>query len=218
MKRKSSAAARRKPNTRDREATQQALIVAGERLFAVYGFDGTTLDMLAAESGANKALVSYYFGSKEGLYDAVIAALTGEAVAMVSSALIDGGDPVKNFRRYVKALARAFAARPTFPAILMREYIAGSMLEREGPFRQVIQFYRMTEKFYEAGRKEKLFRKLDPHKLHLSIVGPLVHFILTMGLRERILSRFAADIENPTVDAFAAHLARLVLDGMRRGE
>lgn len=220
---KEQTSAKRRPGVkrvqkRDRDATQLALIEAGEALFSRHGFSGVTLDMLAKKSGVNKALVSYYFGSKEGLYDAVIAAIVSDVVGAVSASLIEGADPVRNFRSYIRALAHAFAARPSFPAILMREYIGGSMQEREGPFRQVLQFYRMTERLYEAGRKKKVFRKLDPHKLHLSIIGPLIHFSLTIEFRARTVARLSSDIGNPNVEEFSRHLESLILDGVKRAE
>lgn len=204
--------------TRDREATRCALVDAGEHLFAQHGFKGVTLDMLSAASGANKALVSYYFGSKAGLYDAVIEALVSDVVSVVAGSVEEEGDPVKNFDRYIHALARAFAARPTFPAILMREYLSGGMQEREKPFREVLKFFRTTERLYKRGRRQKLFRTVDPHQLHLSIVGPLVHFVLTMGFRKRTFGRFVENVDDPTVDAFAAHLSGLLLGGLRRDE
>ncbi len=199
---------------RDRAATQKALVQAGEELFAQYGFNGVTLDMVATASGANKAMVSYYFGSKEGLYDAVIEALVSDVLAHVKSILRTSNDPVKNFRRYIAALGYAFAERQSFCAILMREYIEGSMQEREIPFRQVLQFYQMTESFYAAGRKARLFRNFDVHQLHLSIVGPLVHFVLTQRLRDRALSKHARGLSDPSMDVFTKQLARMILDGV----
>ena len=199
---------------RDRVATQKSLIAAGEELFSKHGFSGVTLDMVAAESGANKAMVSYYFGSKEGLYDAVIEAIVCDVLTNVKENLLTSSDPVKNFRRYIAALGHAFSERQSFCAILMREYIEGSMQEREVPFRQVLQFYQMTESFYKAGRKARLFRSFDIHQLHLSIVGPLVHFVLTQRLRDRALSRHAQGLSDPTMSIFAKQLARLILDGV----
>lgn len=210
-RRKSASSTTRR---RDRAATQRALLQAGEDLFAQFGFSGVTLDMVARASGANKAMVSYYFGSKEGLYDAVIEALVGDVLASVEATLKTGSDPVKNFRRYIAALGQAFAERQSFCAILMREYIEGSMQEREIPFRQVLQFYQMTESFYKAGRKARLFRSFDVHQLHISIVGPLVHFVLTQRLRERALSKHAQDLSNPSIEVFTKQLARMILDGV----
>ncbi|MEZ5892001.1 MAG: TetR/AcrR family transcriptional regulator [Parvularculaceae bacterium] len=172
-----------KKQTRDAEATKAAFIAAAETLFSRHGFAGTTLDMLAAETSANKALVSYYFGSKEGLYDQVIAAVVGAVLGDLARLLRANADPEKNFRAYIRALAHALGRHASFPALLMREYIEGSMQEREAPFREVAQFFRLTKEHYDAGYRAKLFRKVDPHLLHLSIIGPLSHFIIAARAR-----------------------------------
>lgn len=209
--------ARERPRRgRDADATRAAFIAAGEKVFARRGFDGATLDMLAAEAGANKALVSYYFGSKEGLYDVVIATLVGETVAAVTRGFEPRGEPAADFQNYVVALAAAIAGRPTFSSILMREYIAGSMQARKKPAQEVLQFYRMTEARYEAGRRAKVFLKTDPHLLHLSIIGPIIHFTLTARFREMTIGKVIDDLSNPTAEAFARHLSALMLGGLRR--
>lgn len=51
--------------------SKQEILKAAERLFAEQGFASTTLRDVAAKSGANTALVGYYFGGKEGLRQAV---------------------------------------------------------------------------------------------------------------------------------------------------
>lgn len=201
---------------RDREATRLALIAAGEEVFAQRGFEGATYELIAEAAGVNKALIAYHFGSKEGLYDAVITALAGEAVRNVAEALDESGDAEANFRAYVRALAGAFWRRPSFPAIILREYLGGAMQERPAPFAAVLQFYRMTERLYEAGRKARIFRKLDPHSLHLAIVGPLIHFTIAADLRRRTLPKLAPGVSNPSIDEFAATLARTILDGVKR--
>jgi AcrR family transcriptional regulator len=54
------------------DTTRLALIHAGLELFGEYGFKGTTTRMLADHAGANIAAIPYYFGSKKGLYFAVM--------------------------------------------------------------------------------------------------------------------------------------------------
>lgn len=51
---------------------KEALLCAGLSLFAEYGLNGASTRMLANKAGANVAAISYYYGSKEGLYHAVI--------------------------------------------------------------------------------------------------------------------------------------------------
>ncbi len=57
---------------RDAEVAREAILEAGEEVFAREGFDGARIDVIAAESGYNKSLIFHYFTDKEGLYRAVI--------------------------------------------------------------------------------------------------------------------------------------------------
>jgi AcrR family transcriptional regulator len=54
------------------------LLAVGLRLFSVRPFDELLLDDIAAEAGVAKGLVHYYFGSKRGLYVAIVEAAATE--------------------------------------------------------------------------------------------------------------------------------------------
>ncbi len=63
----------RTKDLRGSEATRQALIDAGERLYAQHGVHGTNLLAIAREAGqANKYAVQYHFGDQEGLLRAIL--------------------------------------------------------------------------------------------------------------------------------------------------
>jgi AcrR family transcriptional regulator len=53
--------------------TKEAILNAAEGLFARHGFADTSLRHITAEAGVNLASVSYHFGSKEALIEAVFA-------------------------------------------------------------------------------------------------------------------------------------------------
>jgi AcrR family transcriptional regulator len=53
-------------------ATRQRLLDAGEVLFGERGFEGTSLRMVTEAAGSNVAGVNYHFGSKQGLFQAVV--------------------------------------------------------------------------------------------------------------------------------------------------
>ncbi|AXB43164.1 TetR/AcrR family transcriptional regulator [Amycolatopsis albispora] len=63
----------RQRRRRDATATRQALLDAAEQLFAERGFDRTTVREIARQAEANQALLFRYFGSKEALFEAVVA-------------------------------------------------------------------------------------------------------------------------------------------------
>ncbi|MCD6060838.1 MAG: hypothetical protein K0S16_1149, partial [Moraxellaceae bacterium] len=63
-------------------ATQAALIEAAAPLFIAQGFEGTKTRDIADKAKANVSAINYHFGSKMGLYQAVI---KKQAEAMIAS-------------------------------------------------------------------------------------------------------------------------------------
>lgn len=53
-------------------STQELLLSSARKLFALKGFEGTTVKDVADEARVNISLVSYHFGGKEGLYRACL--------------------------------------------------------------------------------------------------------------------------------------------------
>lgn len=52
--------------------TREVLLEAALQCFAKFGFEGTSIRLVASMAGRNASLISYYFGGKEGLYREVI--------------------------------------------------------------------------------------------------------------------------------------------------
>ncbi|WP_329106311.1 TetR family transcriptional regulator [Micromonospora sp. NBC_01699] len=67
----------------DAQATRQRLLQAAAKEFAAYGIAGARVDRIAAEARSNKAQIYHYFGSKDGLFDAVFTALVVDTVREV---------------------------------------------------------------------------------------------------------------------------------------
>ena len=61
----------RKKLSKAGKKTAEEILLAAEKLFSQRGFKETTLKDVSELSSANTALISYYFGNKDGLRDAV---------------------------------------------------------------------------------------------------------------------------------------------------
>jgi AcrR family transcriptional regulator len=68
---------------------QIQIIEIAERLFAERGFDGTSVRDIAHEAEVNIAMISYYFGSKEKLMEALLEWRVGEIKIRVESLIKD---------------------------------------------------------------------------------------------------------------------------------
>jgi AcrR family transcriptional regulator len=74
---------------RDAEATRQRLLDAAAEEFAARGIAGARVDRIAHAARSNKAQIYHYFGSKDGLFDAVFDRIVK---ATVSETPIDPSD------------------------------------------------------------------------------------------------------------------------------
>ena len=72
-----TTAERRPPRAHDAAATRADLMRAARRRFTLLGYERTTSRDIAADAGANVSLINRYFGSKEGLFEAVLRESTG---------------------------------------------------------------------------------------------------------------------------------------------
>src|SRR5512141_1670303 len=67
-----AVAASTRSGSRRRQNSREAILLAAERIFAEAGLAGARTDAIAAAAGVNKALLYYYFKSKDDLYEAVL--------------------------------------------------------------------------------------------------------------------------------------------------
>ena len=56
---------------KDKIDKKDHILDVAEKVFSDYGFDGASTRMISSEAGVNMAMLSYYFGSKEGLFLAI---------------------------------------------------------------------------------------------------------------------------------------------------
>ncbi len=115
-----------------------AILAAAKRLFLDHGFEGTSMDSIAAEAGVSKLTVYSHFRDKETLFTAAIRERCEE---QMPEALFDV-DLQGPLRRQLVAIARAFFALVTAPEsiALPRLLTSGSALSAK-----------LAQLFWEAG-------------------------------------------------------------------
>jgi AcrR family transcriptional regulator len=150
----------------DSAATKARIIAAATTEFATHGLAGARVDRIAASAGANKQLIYAYFGSKEALFDAVIAAHIEELLDAVP---FDATD----LPRYAQALLDFEVARPE-----LSQLGRWHSLERPGLLWQLPQTAAsMTHKeaALAAAQADGIISdELPPHLL-LSMLLALIH-------------------------------------------
>ena len=192
-------------------STRAALQSAASALFAERGYEGTTLDAIAERAGVNKALIRYHFGAKQGLYSALLRVGIDAGRALFEPLRHSALAPEQRFAAYVRALCEFGFGNREFIFILVREEMTGGSRIEPELFADFAQFFLIDREILKAGMEQGVFRSVDPHALHLSLVGSLVFFLLSEPLR-------AARTDGPSVDVaradYVVHVEQLFLRGL----
>ena len=83
------------------EANRARIVAAAIDEFAARGFKGASMDAIAARTHTTRALINYYFGSKEKLYILVLEQVYGEIREAESELDLEHLDAVAAMRRIV---------------------------------------------------------------------------------------------------------------------
>lgn len=95
----------------------QVLSAASEE-FARRGFDGARVDHIARQAAVNKQLLFYYYGSKRGLFQAVVAQAAADLERALTELAVPAGRPLERIRRVLEAQFDYLARRPELVALL----------------------------------------------------------------------------------------------------
>jgi AcrR family transcriptional regulator len=116
--------ARAAERTRDAERTREAILVAAEDRFARLGFEGTSLQQIGETAGVARSTPAYFFGSKEALFDAVLARAVARAQEAMARAYAaeDGDRSVEEAAEsYVSAFLDFLGHDQNFVRLIQRE-------------------------------------------------------------------------------------------------
>lgn len=105
--------------------TRAALLSTGRAVFARRGFDGASVREITSEAGANLGAITYHFGSKRGLYEAVLEEGLSPIVSRIG-AIADGpGSGMDRVAQVVEVLFDHLGTHPELPRLLLQEVSAG---------------------------------------------------------------------------------------------
>ena len=153
---------------------QRQILEVAEALFAVRGFDATSTRAIAEGSGVNIAMLSYYFGSKEGVFEALLE-WRGQDLDKSIDQLIDYRlEPAKNLSRYLQVSTEFYTTRhPAFLALMVRESSCSQhTVLSEMVARHTVQHRDILRGILENGG-QRLFRVADANLGFRLMLGTL---------------------------------------------
>lgn len=159
---------------------KQTIIESALKLFSTKGFEGTSVREIAADAGVNVAMINYYFGSKDKLFESVVeyraSVLQGIFAELISNKELTAIEKIDIV--IDQTIERKFS-NSEFHHLLHREL----SLEHRPQLRNAISDILLknmnaVKKIIQNGIKDGVFKPVDIELTLTTILGT-IHYLLT---------------------------------------
>lgn len=163
-----------RPRLRDAGATRARILAAAKREFARKGLGGARVDVIAAKARANKRMIYHYFGSKEGLFQAVLEEAYLDIRSAEQKLDLDHLEPRAALERLVRFTWDYYLRNPEFITLVNSENLHRARHLRQSEAIRVAsrRFVAMVAGLLDRGVAAGVFRPgIDPVQLNITIAA-----------------------------------------------
>ncbi len=163
------------------EKTRERILETAAWAFSEKGFSGATLRDIGTAAGVNFQSIRYHFGSKERLWESVVATLSEKAqeVGKKDQEAILSLPPREQLRAHILAVPWLLAWNPQLHRIFFREAMKGSDRYRKAYKQHVTGFIELSERLLKRLQKEGVVKDDIPFDDLLFVFrGALLHRLI----------------------------------------
>jgi AcrR family transcriptional regulator len=209
--------AKSKGRSADAEASRANILDVALIEFADKGFSGARIDEIAEKTNTSKRMIYYHFGSKEGLYQAVLDKAYGGIRQTETTMSIDSADAEQILADHVRLTFDYHNSHPEFVRLVMNENILhGAFIKNVGGIKhRRSSIEDLLGTIIEKGQTEGFFRQgIDPIDLHMTISALSFYNVSNRYTFSRIFDR---DMTTPAaVASRREQVVQVVLAWCRR--
>ncbi|MCO5731229.1 TetR family transcriptional regulator [Rhizobium sp. SSA_523] len=162
----------RETRKNDPEKTKQDILRVATEEFSAFGLSGGRVDAIAEKTKTSKRMIYYYFGSKEGLYLAVLEKAYRKIRTLEEDLELAHMPPVEALRTLIGSTFDHDENNPDFVRLVSIENIhyANHMKQSAEIGDLNLSIVKTIQEVLERGRRENLFRAdVDAIDLHMLI-------------------------------------------------
>lgn len=191
---------------------QIEILQVAEKLFAEVGFDGASIRAIASEAKVNIAMISYYFGSKEKLLEALIIHRTSSMKIQLENIYRDDLTPLEKVDRLIDLYISRINKNKCMYQIMHFELSTKKRIMDMQAFMDIKkENTELFRKIVEEGQEKGIFRKdVNIALIPPTIMGTLVHFQMNQLYFEKTLGLDEEAFNNYILNELTAHIKQTI--------
>ncbi len=168
---------------------QIQILQVAEKLFAEKGFDGTSIRDIAKEAIINVAMVSYYFGSKEQLLEAIIMNRATDIKLQIDILTLEDLEPLQKIHKLIELYIDKINSNRGIYKIMHFEFYSTQRVINLKAFTDLKKGnLKSLETIIQDGQEKGVFRKdIVVPLLTTTILGTYFHFHLNRPFYQTML-------------------------------
>jgi AcrR family transcriptional regulator len=103
------------------KSTEEKILDAARKVFVLKGLDGARMQDIADEAGINKALLHYYFRTKDKLFEMIFMETVGKIFPRFEMILLSDMDLFDKIRQIVSSYIEVIIHNPYLPLFVLNE-------------------------------------------------------------------------------------------------
>ncbi|MEO6915104.1 MAG: TetR family transcriptional regulator [Chitinophagaceae bacterium] len=158
---------------------REYIIHSAMALFAEKGFDNTSIREISNKAGVNVAMVSYYFGSKEKLFEAMIEQKSNFLKTKLEQLCKDETmSEMQKINKLISDYVTRILENPAYHRILHQQMLLNARPELNTMIKSLFcENTRYIRKIFEAGIAKGEFREVDIELTIISMFGTISQFL-----------------------------------------
>jgi AcrR family transcriptional regulator len=191
--------------------TREKILKVATKLFAKYGFAGTSMDEIAERVGIRKASLYHHFSSKQEIYEELIKRVFAEIIKIFQVSF-SSGDILKDAENLISKIMNFILQNEDYVKILLREFLDENLPVKQFALEYVPKILSFGSEILERGRKEGIFKEnVDPIQLSITLAGAIIiYFVFRPVIEPFIKSPFS----KKAIAERVKHISDVILYGI----
>jgi AcrR family transcriptional regulator len=192
---------------------QIEILTVAEKLFAEEGFDGTSVREIAQLAQVNVAMISYYFGSKEKLLEALVLFRIKSMKLQLENLLQENSSPIEKIEKLVALYIKRVYSNRCIYQILHFELSNKKRELNLEVFTQVKNDnLELLRNIIREGQLQGVFQQeVNIELLSSTIIGSLTHFHMNKPYFKELLHLpTEASYEHYVLTTFTTHIQKTI--------